>query len=161
MKKNNLSNLLRGLGQDLLRRELKSFDIRREGDRYVVLGGEQAPPFTPSITLSYTPAEIGELDAQGPERRGGPASSADFFNLVQILRTVGGYLDKLEARFIRFTNAGSQGSEPLYRLEYETSDGEPRVEEHSSAALYDICVAMYKRRGRLTGTGGRIARRRG
>jgi len=161
MKKNNLSNLLRSLGQDLLRRQLKSFDIRMEGDRFVVLGGEQAPPIPPSTTLSYTPAEIRELDAQGPERRGAPASSEDFFNLVQILRTVGGYLDKLEARFIRFTNALSQGIEPLYRLEYETADGEGKVEEHSSATLYDICVAMYKRRGRLTGTGGRIGRRRG
>jgi len=161
MKKNNLSNILRCIGQDLLRRGLKSFDIRREGDHYVVLGGDEAPPASPSLTIPYTLAEIRELDAQGPEQRGQPAPAGDFINLMQILRTVGGYLDKLEARFVRFTNAESGGSEPLFRLEYETADGERKVEEHSSATLYDICVAMYKRRGRLTGTGGRIGRRRG
>ena len=161
MKKINFSNALRCIGQDLLRRDLKTFDIRNEGDRYVVQGGYQAPPAATPVTIHYTLADIRELFAQAPEKRGGSAPSEDFVNLVQILRTIGGYLDKIEARLIRLTNSTSQGSGPLFRLEFETADGELKVEEHSSAVIYEMCVAMYKRRGRLTGTGDRFDRKRG
>jgi hypothetical protein len=88
-------------------------------------------------------------------------SAEDFVNLEQVLRTFGGYLDKLEARLIRLTNSESQGSGHSFRLEYETLEGDRKVEEHSTATVYDMCVTMYKRRGRMTGTNGMFRQRRG
>jgi hypothetical protein len=161
MKKINFSNTLRCIGQDLLRRDFKIFDVGIEGDRYFVRGGYRAPTATFPVTIHYTAADIKQLDSAGPEKRGKVPMREDFVNLEQVLRTFGGYLDKIEARLIRLTNSESQGSGHLFRLEYETADGDHKVEEHTGATVYDMCVAMYKRRGRLTGTGGRFDRRRG
>jgi len=161
MKKINFSNTLRCIGQDLNRRDFKVFDICSEGDRYFVRGGYEAPTATFPVTIHYTAADIKQLDLTGPDKRGKLPLAKDFVNLEQVLRTFGGYLDKLEAHLIRLTNSESQGSGHSFRLEYQTLEGDRKVEEHSSATVYDMCVAMYKRRGRMTGTNGMFKHRRG
>ena len=160
MKKINFSNTLRCIGQDLIRREFKVFDIGIEGDRYQVRGGYEAPTATFPVTIHYTAADIKQLDSTGPEKRGKLPPREDFVNLEQVLRTFGGYLDKIDARLIRLTNSEPHGNSHSYRLEYETPDGDHKFEEHNTATVYDMCVAMYKRRGRMTGTHGSFARRR-
>jgi len=161
MKKINFSNTLRCIGQDLVRRDFKVFDIGIEGDRYLVRGGYTAPTATFPVAIHYTVTDIKQLDSAGPEKRGKLPSAEDFVNLEQVLRTFGGYLDKIEARLIRLTNSNPQGNGYSYRLEYETPDGDRKVEEHSTATVYDMCAAMYKRRGKLTGTHGMLRRQRG
>lgn len=161
MRKINFSNTLRCIGQDLLRRDFKIFDVCIDGDAYLVRGGYEGLTATFPVTIHYTPTDIKHLDMAGAEKRGKMPPSTDFVNLEQILRTFGGYLDKIEARLVRLTNSEPQGNAHAFRLEYETLEGELKVEEHNNATVYDMCVAMYKRRGRLTGTGGRFERRRG
>jgi hypothetical protein len=34
------------------------------------------------------------------------------------------------------------------------------VDDRPGSALYDMCVMMYKQRGKMTGTGGRFSRPR-
>jgi hypothetical protein len=161
MKKINFSNTLRCIGQDLNRRDFKVFDICSEGDRYLVRGGYEAPTAAFPVTIHYTAADIKQLDSAGSDKRGKLPPAEDFVNLEQLLRTLGGYLDKLEARLIRLTNSESQGSGHSFRLEYETLEGDRKIEEHSSATVYDMCVAMYKRRGRMTGTNDMFRHQRG
>ena len=161
MKKINFSNTLRCIGQDLVRRDFKVFDIGIEGDRYMVRGGYTAPTATFPVAIHYTATDIRQLDSVGPEKRGQLPPPEDFVNLEQVLRTFGGYLDKIEARLIRLTNSETPRNGHSYRLEYEARDGDRKVEEHSTATVYDMCAAMYKRRGRLTGTHGMLRRQRG
>ena len=161
MKKINFSNTLRCIGQDLVRRDFKVFDICIEGDRYVVRGGYTASTATFPVAIHYTVTDIKQLDSAGQEKRGKLPPAEDFVNPEQVLRTFGGYLDKIEARLIRLTNSEPQGNNHSYRLEYETQDGDRKVEDHSTATVYDMCVAMYKRRGRMTGTNGMFRRGRG
>ncbi len=160
MKKINFSNTLRCIGQDLIRRDFKIFEICSEGDHYLVRGGYTAPTATFPVAIHYTAADIKQLDSAGPEKRGKLPPPEDFVNLAQALRTFGGYLDKIEARLIRLTNSEPQGNGHSYRLEYETRDGDHKIEEHSTATVYDMCVAMYKRRGKMTGTNGMLKRHR-
>ncbi len=161
MKKINFSNTLRCIGQDLIRRDFKIFDICIEGDRYVVRGGYTAPTATFPVAIHYTVTDIKQLDSAGQEKRGKLPPAEDFVNREQVLRTFGGYLDKNEARLIRLTNSEPRGNGHSYRLEYETPDGDHKVEEHSTATIYDMCVEMYKRRGKMTGTNGMFGRQRG
>ena len=161
MKKISFSNTLRCIGQDLSRRDFKIFDICSEGDRYLVRGGYTAPTATFPVAIHYTAADIKQLDSASPEKRGKLPPPENFVNLAQALRTFGRYLDKIEARLIRLTNSELQGNGHSYRLEYETPDGDHKIEEHSTATVYDMCVAMYKRRGKMTGTNGMLKRRRG
>jgi hypothetical protein len=152
---------LRCIGQDLERRGLKSYDIRLERNEYVVRCGYQDPPSPTPVSIQYTVKDLKELDRLGAGKRGESAVSKEFLSQVQIFRTIGSYLDKNEAQLIRMTNNDSNGLEFLLKVEYVTRDGERLVDDRAGAAIYDMCVTMYKQRGKLTGTEGPLSRWRG
>ena len=102
--------------------------------------------------------DIADLDDAGAEKQGKSAPAKEFLNLVQILRTIGGFLDKHEARLVRLTNNEVRATEQSVKIEYISRDGERVLADRTGSALYDMCVAIYKQRGRLTGTGGRFSR---
>jgi hypothetical protein len=143
------SEILRVIGQDLETRAIKAFDIRDEGDRILVQCGYQVPPAATPVTLHYTPRDIEELKPQGAEKRGQSAKPGDFFTLSQTLRAIGGYVDQKKARLLRLSNNDCPGADIVFRVEYESREGERLVEDRSGSAIYDLCVNMYKRRGRL------------
>ena len=151
------ATILRCIGQDLERRSLKAFDIRFDGSAYIAECGYQEPPAPVPVSIRYSLDDIDELDRTGEVRRGASPSAGEFINQVQIFRTIGGFLDKNEWRLIRVTNneAGQKGS---LVVEYITKDGERVVDDRAGSAIYDMCVQMYKQRGKLTGTGGRLGR---
>ncbi len=145
---------LRCIAQDLDRRGIKSFDIRLRGGIFYVEGGYQEPPSPAPVSIEYTSRDIEDLDRTGEERRGEGAQRREFINPVQIFRTIGAYLDKNEGLLVRLTNNHGRGKDSLFTVEYVTRDGERVVEDRAGSALYDMCVQMYKQRGRLTGTEG-------
>ena len=151
------SSVLRCIGQDLELRGLKSLEIRPSGAVYVVRCGYQPPPAPTPVSLHYTRADIEELERAGQEHRGQSLPAKDFVNLVQILRAIGGYLDKNQAILVAVSNNESSGTEPLYRVEYQTRDGEHVIDDREGAAIYDMCVSMYKRRRAI----GMVLRRAG
>ena len=147
---------LRAIGQDFDRRNLKSFDIRYDRRGYLAQGGYQEPPAEMPVSIHYTLRDLRELDEAGKQSRGRVSSPRDFFDQAQILRTVGGYVDRLEGQLIRVTNNERLGAEIGFKLEYVNAEGERVLEARTGLAVYDLCVGMYKQRGRLTGTSGRI-----
>ena len=149
MPAESYSEILRVIGQDLEIRGLKAFDIRDEGDRICVQCGYQVPPAATPVTLYYTPRDIEELKPQGAEKRGQSSKPEDFFTISQTLRAIGGYVDQKKARFLRLSNNDCPGADVVFRIEYETRERERLVEDRSGSGIYDLCVNMYKRRGRL------------
>ncbi|HWO41874.1 MAG TPA: hypothetical protein VNO43_08740 [Candidatus Eisenbacteria bacterium] len=152
------SNLLRTIGQDLEMRDIKAFVISREGDRFTVKGSYQKPPCATPITIEYTLRELQDLDAERGENREDTARSADFYTLAQMLRALGGYIDRKGGRLLRISNNEDGLGEPGFRIEYATDRGSRVTDDHSVAAIYDMCVSMYKRRGQ--DKSGGIFRRR-
>ena len=142
------SEILRVIGQDLETRAIKAFDIRDEGERIFVQCGYQVPPAATPVTLYYTPKDIEELKPQGAEKRGQPSKPGEFFTLSQTLRAIGGYVDQKKARLLRLSNNDCPGAEVVFRIEYQTRQGERLVDDRSGSAIYDLCVNMYKRRGK-------------
>ena len=143
------SEILRVIGQDLEIRGIKAFDIQDEGERVFVQCGYQDPPAATPVTLYYTARDIEELKPQGTEKRGQPSKQGDFFTLSQTLRAIGGYVDQKKARLIRLSNNDCPGADVVFRIEYETRERERVVDDRSGSAIYDLCVNMYKRRGKL------------
>ena len=142
------SEILRVIGQDLETRAIKAFDIRDEGERIFVQCGYQVPPAATPVTLYYTPKDIEELKPQGAEKRGQPSKPGEFFSLSQTLRAIGGYVDEKKARLLRLSNNDCPGADVVFRIEYHTREGERLVDDRSGSAIYDLCVNMYKRRGK-------------
>ena len=150
----NYATALRVIGQDWERRMLKSFDLRVDGDLYIAECAYQLPPAPTPVEIQYTQADLRELEALGEEQHGKSSPAKEFLSQVQILRTIGGYLDRNRAKLLRVTNNFSSGEEFSLRVEYLNVDGERTVDDRSGAAIYDLCIAMYKQRKKLTGTGG-------
>jgi len=146
---------LRSIGQDLERRGLKTFDIRFDGREFVALCGYQEPPAATPVEITYRPSDIEELDQAGGEKRGQVAPPKDFLNQSQIFRTIGGFLDRNEAQLVRLANNDRRAKESTFIVEYTSREGESVVDDHAGAAIYDMCVSMYKQRSKLTGTSGR------
>jgi hypothetical protein len=149
---------LRCIGQDLEKRGLKSFDVRLEGTSYVAQCGYQDPPSPMPVTIEYTFKDLQDLERSGEGKRGKSSSSKEFLNQVQIFRTIGSYIDKNEALLVRITNTDATGRDSLFKVEYLTRDGERMVDDRAGTAIYDMCVTMYKQRGKMTGTEGALAR---
>ena len=158
MPRINFAMALRCIGQDLERRAIKCFDIRFEANEYLALCGYQEPPAETPVTIRYRAVDLADIDDAGAAKQGQTAPPKEFLNLVQILRAIGGFLDKNEARLIRMTNNEPAAGEPSEKVEYLSRDGERVLADRTGSALYDMCVAMYKQRGRLTGTGERLSR---
>jgi len=158
MREFNYANALRCIGQDLEQRGIKCFDISYERGEYVAQCGYQEPPASTPVTIRFRPVDLTEIDDMGEEKRGRSAPPKEFLNHVQIFRTIGGFLDKNEARLIRLTNNESASNEPAVKVEYITREGERVVDDRAGSAIYDMCVLMYKQRGKLTGTTGRRSR---
>jgi hypothetical protein len=152
---------LRCIGQDLERRGLKSFDVRLEGTTYVAQCGYQDPPSPTPVTIEYTFKDLQDSDRSGEGKRGESSSAKEFLNQVQIFRAIGNYIDKNEALLLRITNNDATGKDSLFKVEYLTREGERVVDDRAGAAIYDMCVTMYKQRGKMTGTEGPLARWRG
>jgi hypothetical protein len=152
------ATILRCIGQDLERRGLKAFDIRFDGNAYVAECGYQEPPAPAPVSINYSLDDIDELDRSGENRRGTSLPASEFINQVQIFRTIGSFLDKNELRLIRVTNNDAAQKGSLLVVEYVNKDGERVVDDRAGSAIYDMCVQMYKQRGKLTGTGGRRGR---
>jgi hypothetical protein len=122
----NYSTALRCIGQDLESRGLRTLDIISDNAGYIL-----------------------ELDRTGQEQRGTSLATKEFVTLVQILRAIGGYLDKNQARLIRISNSEAPGSTPAFSVEYETKEGERIVDDRDGTAIYDMCVSMYKQRRKV------------
>ena len=146
---------LRSIGQDLERRGLKTFDIRFDGREFIALCGYQDPPAATPVELRYRHSDIEELDQAGEMNRGKSAPPKDFLNQPQLFRTIGGFLDKNQAQLVRLANNDGLAQESTFIVEYISRDGEHVVDDRAGAAIYDMCVGMYKQRGKLTGTSGR------
>jgi hypothetical protein len=146
---------LRSIGQDLERRGLKTLDIRLEGQEFIALCGYQEPPAATPVELRYRAGDIEESDQAGENRRGKVAKPKDFLNQSQVLRAIGGFLDRNEAKLVRLSNNDRRAKESTFIVEYISRDGERVIDDRTGAAIYDLCVGMYKQRGRLTGNDGR------
>ena len=142
------SKALRAIGQDLEARGIKTFVIRCEADLYVVEAGYQSPPALTPVTLYYTLDDIEQLDREGREEDKCNAAAKDFLSLSQILRTIGTYLSRKGARLLSVSNNALTGAMPVVKIEYETAQGERVVDERTGSAIYDLCVSVYKLRGR-------------
>jgi hypothetical protein len=140
---------LRAIGQDLEARGIKTFVIRCEADDlYVVEAGYQAPPALIPVTLYYTLDDIEQLDREGREGDNCNSGAKDFLSLSQMLRAIGTYVGRRGARLLSVSNNALTGTMAVVKIEYETAQGERVVDDRTGSAIYDMCVSIYKLRGR-------------
>ena len=163
------SRPLRAIGQALEVLRIDAFDLRTEGDDYIVhsepkrpsresasrnflqnlvekvWGTEDQPKLAgspPDVErLRYTPSDIAWLEREGQLRRGDPNAMPDSQRTSQVLRVIGDYLDRKYARSFRIS-----WSVPSVVISYETREGGRQRDILQLDTLYDLGVRMYLRR---------------
>lgn len=153
---------LRALGQALEAQGISVFEMKKGLGRYLVNGTPEKPGSllgalrqlqkqgwkNGPVTLNLGPADLAGIERQGRTRRKSPDSLPDFYNLSNMLRTVGAYLDGRNAELL-----GMQKQPLTMTLLYQSGNGHPHVEDRTIASFYEIFVDQYGRRLRRPNLG--------
>jgi len=146
---------LRVIGQSLEAQNINVFEMKCEMGRYLVNGSPEKPASLMerlrllrnshrdgnSRTLSFDAQAIEGLERLGRTHRAKPGGLPDFYNLSNLLRTLGGYLEAKNAELLRIQK------QPLnVTLLYRNDGGHPRLEDRTIASFYEIFLAQHGQR---------------
>jgi hypothetical protein len=145
---------LRAIGQALEAQGISVFEMKRHSERYVVNGAPEKPSSLFEAlrqfrnqngprTLNFGPQELLRLEWRGCRRRQSPDALPDFYSVSNLLRTIGGYLDRKNGELL-----GLEKRPLSLTLMYQTQDGHPYVEDRTIASFYDIFIDQYSGRAR-------------
>jgi hypothetical protein len=149
---------LRAIGQALEARRINVFELKHQGDQYIVRGNpekdsslvgklrdwrERIGGRSFESALSFAPPEIERLDREGKAQRSNPDRLPDFYSLSNTLRTLGCYLEFKGAHLLEI----HKGSLNVALL-YESKDGHPNFEERAIASFYNFFLALHGRRAK-------------
>jgi len=148
---------LRAIGQALEAQGISTFDVKVHVGRYVVRGAPEKPESLVAAlrhwrrnswrsgtrTVTYTAQDIGGLEKKGQARRAANGHLPEFYNVSNILRTVGAYLDVKNAHLLEIQKR------PLtLTLLYQSTGGHPLVEDRTIASFYKMFTDLHARRSR-------------
>jgi hypothetical protein len=138
------SLVLRCIGQDLERRGITRFEIRRDGSHFIASGSGPRPATRLNDVIRYTPADLEMMERCGEIQRGN-SLKRNFLHLAQLLRTLGEHFDKYGSSLVMVSYDAAGDGSPLH-IEYVSREGERLIEERAGAALFDDCVLMFQKR---------------
>jgi hypothetical protein len=148
---------LRAVGQALEARGISSFELKTRPGQYVVSGKpDKAESLLAGFRqwrnnnwqrgeciVTFTSQDIDQLETKGKARRKKPGLLPDFYNVSNILRTIGAYLDGKNARLVEIQKR------PLtLTLLYQTSGGYPEVEDRTIVSFYQTFIELHGKRAR-------------
>ena len=145
----NYKQTLRAIGQALEAQRPIAFNIKSNGENYLVRGvPEKLNPLKALFRrnhgigqASYTPQDIDRLERQGRAKRNAPRGMPDFHSLSNILRTLGAYLDRKDARLLEVYKRGRS-----MMILYQNSEGHPEIEERTISSIHYLSMQMFQGR---------------
>jgi hypothetical protein len=148
---NHYSYVLRCIGQNLEGMELKSLEVRTQGDKFVVQGWSKNASNTMDIVKRYTADDIKELDQKGRLKRKTDSRPANLLSLPQVLRFCGSYVDRLRGRLTRVSWQDQTDKIQSITIQFQPCDenrsgrGDPQV-----MMIEELCIHVYKQRKKIT-----------
>jgi hypothetical protein len=154
----NYSKALRVIGFALEKLQVETFEIKCEGENYIVWAKGQIAKKTwtealqvifrrgesenssKGLLLTYTPEDIQQLENEGQAKRQN-GGMPDAYSLQAALRAAGAYVDIKDARLRQITRRDG-----LLVIEYQFFNGAVAREIFTPASLYAVCLRMYLKR---------------
>lgn len=143
MPDNCIAEALRIVGRDLDLRGLRTFILRCENDVFIIKAGYQSPPAIMPVIVHYESSDIDRLLIETGDSDG-LRSARDFSSLSEILSAVGSYVSRKQRRLISVCNTASTPAMPVLIVKYEPVGSDAVVEIFKGAAIYELCVSIYK-----------------
>jgi hypothetical protein len=148
---------LRAVGQALEARGISSFDLKSRLGQYVISGTPDRPSSLAEAlrflhhnnwrlgerTLTFTLQDIKALETRGKSRRKKSGLLPDFYDVSNILRTVGAYVDQKNAQLVEIQKR------PLtLTLLYQRHGNVPEMEDRTLVSFYDAFMELHRKRAR-------------
>jgi hypothetical protein len=144
---------LRAIGQALEAVKVDAFQLRCEGENYLVRSKPRSikdkwrqllhylfpKRFPPVGLLIYTPDDIERLEQEGRSRRRNAGTHPN--TLTQALRAIGFYVDQKNGRLVEISK-----SHEWIKIRYDTAPDCCNTEEFNLSSLYTLFVQMYLKR---------------
>ncbi len=155
-ERKSYDQLLRTIGQCLEAQRIRIFELRCQGENFVVRGEpeEETSLLAKLIhwqkrnrsiglngSLTFTAQDIDALDRQGRSRRAKPNQLPDFHSLPNTLRTVGSHLEANGAELIELRK-----KELSVTILAKNKAGHPEFEERGIGSFYDLFVRLHSKR---------------
>ena len=146
----------RSIGQALEAKNVRSFELKRLGDWYILQG---VPPEDGSLrsklhkfkmrfrsgsdaeSLILALSDVEELSQKGKARRFRPGRMPDFRKLSNALRTIGLYLESKQAKLIEL-----QVRPLTITLSYKDSDGQQQMEDRTIRSFHSLFLDLCEKR---------------
>jgi hypothetical protein len=146
----------RSIGQALEAKNVRSFELKRLGDWYILQG---VPPGDGSLrsklhkfkmrfrsgsdpeSLIQALPEVEELYRNGNARRFRPGRMPDFRKLSIALRTIGLYLESKQAKLIEL-----QVRPLTITLSYKDNDGQQQMEDRTIRSFHSLFLDLCEKR---------------
>src|SRR5215470_17284940 len=156
MATENYGEDFRSIGQALEAKNVRSFELKRLGDWYILQG---VPPGSGSVrgkvhkfklrfrsgsdteSLTLALSDVKELSRQGKAKRFLPGRMPDFGKLSNALRTIGLYLESKQAKSIEL-----QVRPLTITLSYKDSDGQQQIEDRTIRSFHSLSLDFYEKR---------------
>ena len=120
---------LRVIGQSLEAAKVATFELEKQGQRYLV--------WIASRVFCFSPADISRLDAQAQKRRRNQSSSTtrDSKMLSHQLRTLGDHLDRIDVSAFHIVWTADS-----VILDYQPLDGQRHCRTFATEELRQLCL---------------------
>ena len=146
----------RSIGLALEAKNVRSFELKRLGDWYLLQG---IPPGDGSIrsklqrfklrfrsgsdadSLTLALADVKELSQKGKANRFRPGRMPEFRRLSNSLRTIGQYLESKQAKLIEL-----QVRPLTITLSYKDSDGQQQIEDRTIRSFQSLFLELIEKR---------------
>ena len=159
-ERKSYDQILRNIGQSLEAQRIRIFELRCQGESFVVRGepDEETSLLAKLVKWQkrnrriglnssqiFTSQDIDALDRQGRSRRAKPNRLPDFHSLPNTLRTVGSHLEAKGAELIELRK-----KELSITILANNKAGHPEFEERGIGSFYELFVRLHDKRKRTS-----------
>lgn len=155
-EKKSYDRQLRTIGQSLEAQRIRVFELRPQGDGFVVKGEPEKETSLLAMlrnwqkrnrregmsgSLIFTALDLEQLDRQGRAQRTKFNRLPDFHSLANMLRTVGAHLEAKGAELLEL-----QKKDLSVTILARNKAGHPEFEERSLASFYNLFMRLHASR---------------
>jgi hypothetical protein len=145
------SHALRCIGQNLEGMDLKSLELKIQGEKFIVQGWSKNTPSTMDLMRQYSAGDLQKLDEHGRTKRKTSSMPSNLLSLPQVLRFCGSYVDRLRGRLTRLSwqdQTDKIQSITIQFVPYEEARGTKA--DAQATMIEELCIHVYKQRKKMT-----------
>jgi hypothetical protein len=146
---NYYSYSLRCIGQSLEGLDLKSLEVKTQGDKFIVQGWSKKASNTMDIVKRYTADDIKALDNEGKKQRRAGSRPTNLLGLSQVLRFCGSYVDRLGGRLTRVSWQDQTDKIQSISIEFEPTNANGHY-SRPVTTVEELCIHVYKQRKKIS-----------